>query len=257
MNKKLMRNILATTVLTAGLAPLAQASVPSGIFITEFMGKAGASANGFVEITNLTASFIDLSEFGYYKTGMDSSNGPTFPGTSNFDASKVAQIMFTNVAPGESVILTTACDSAACEDELGEKDFHKIWGLNAAVKVQTLDPDRYYGLVPSSEAQLSLYRLSDGMLIDQVNYSTALTQSGVSASAGHDALGLPYDATGWVKSSVGDTFGSKMTTAAGYAGAIGNPGLYVSPAPEPETYAMMLAGLSLVALAKRRRKQIA
>jgi hypothetical protein len=81
----------------------------------------------------------------------------------------------------------------------------------------------------------------------------------VGANADHGALGAPFDATGWRNSSVGDSFQSKVSLANDDlgldGGAIGNPGFYASPAPEPETYAMMLAGLGLVFMAKRRHKE--
>ena len=264
MNTKRIGNVLATALMAAGLVQGAHAAVP-GIYITEFMGNSGPAQHGYVEITNLTGWTVDLTEYGFFKDSMGGTGPVSYVppadengfGTWQFNADMLAQINFSSVKQGESVILTTACNSAACYDDEGEPDFHAIWDLPDSVKVQNLGED--YSLVPTTSSQLSIYRLADGALIDQVNYSTALAKSGFSANADHGALGAPFDATGWMNSSVGDSFQSKVSLAnedLGLdGGAIGNPGFYASPAPEPETYAMMLAGLGLVFMAKRRRKE--
>jgi len=49
---------------------------------------------------------------------------------------------------------------------------------------------------------------------------------------------------------VGDSFGSVASTT----GMVGNPGVFALAFPEPETYALMLAGLGLLGFMARRRK---
>lgn len=69
------------------------------------------------------------------------------------------------------------------------------------------------------------------------------------------------DATGisesnFVANHLGFTFSADLiATATGVTGAVANGNLIAPPVPEPETYALMLAGLGALGFVARRRKQ--
>ena len=76
---------------------------------------------------------------------------------------------------------------------------------------------------------------------------TQLTNSGGpnSQSGSFSALVSAGDIFGFNQHSLDSIFGSATTTISNFN---------VTPVPEPETYAMLLAGLSLLGFAARRRK---
>ncbi len=89
--------------------------------------------------------------------------------------------------------------------------------------------------------------------MDRLTYGSDPRTRGISGRAtGADALGA-NDVSQWVFSSVGDIEGSWASSL----GDIGSPGRtsFASPVPEPEGYAMLLAGLGAVAGLVRRRRQ--
>ncbi|MEZ5626742.1 MAG: lamin tail domain-containing protein [Rhodocyclaceae bacterium] len=194
------------------------------IQITEWM----YSGNGgeFVEFTNMGDMAMDL-------TGWSFDDDSRQAGV--FDLSG-----FGLVAVGESVIIT---ESAAA-------DFRADWSLAANVKVL----GGYTNNIGRGD-EINLFN-AGGSLIDRLTYGdqvfpgTVRTQnaSGNPLSAA-DLAGTTVTAN-WALASVGDGFGSYAAAS----GDIGNPGFYVAaPVPEPETYAMMLAGLALVGGIARRR----
>ena len=209
-------------MLVAG--PAVSATSAADIQITEWM----YSGNGgeFIEFTNMGASAVD------------------FAGWSYDDDSRLAGVFdlsgFGRVAVGESVIIT---ESAAA-------DFRADWSLAASVKVlggytNNLGRGDEINLFDAGGSLAD--RLAYG---DQVFPGTVRTQnaSGNPGSAA-DLAGSTVTAN-WALASVGDGFGSYAAAS----GDIGNPGVYVAaPVPEPETYAMMLAGLALVGSIARRR----
>jgi len=213
-------NKLLAALLVAGFASQAQADVR----ITEWMYSGGSGE--FIEFTNLGTSAVNFSGWSY-------DDDSSLPGV--FDLSG-----FGMVGAGESVIIT----------ETDAATFRLDWSLAATVKVL----GGYTNNIGRAD-ELNLFD-GAGSLVDRLTYgdNTAAggprTQNASGRAATAAALGA-NDATQWVLSSVGDAEGSYQSLS----GAVGSPGLtsFAAPVPEPETYAMLLAGLGLIGLMARRR----
>ena len=142
-----------------------------------------------------------------------------------------------------------ATTSAPAKDKPAESAKAKTLpkGLDASVKV--------WGPYTNNLGNGDEINLFDGAggLVDRLTYGSDPRTRGVSGRAtSADALGA-NDVSQWVFSSVGDIEGSWANSL----GDIGSPGRtsFASPVPEPESYAMLLAGLGAVAgLVRRRRK---
>ena len=194
------------------------------IQITEWM----YSGNGgeFIEFTNMGSTAVDF-------TGWSYDDDSRLAGV--FDLSGLGL-----VGVGESVIIT----------ETAEAVFRADWSLAASVKVL----GGYTNNIGRGD-EINLFDAS-GSLIDRLTYGDQIYAGTVRTQ---NATGNPLSAAdladttvtaNWVLASAGDRFGSYVSTS----GDIGNPGFYVAaPVPEPETYAMMLAGLALVGGIARRR----
>lgn len=133
--------------------------------------------------------------------------------------------------------------------EASADDFRTAWNLSPTIGVIG---GNTHNLGRSDE--INLYDAS-AALVDRLTYGDAVYPGTVRAQ---NASGTPSALTdlvpqtvsaGWVLASVGDAYGS--TTSSG--GDIGNPGSFTLAVPEPSTYALLLAGLALVAGAARRR----
>lgn len=262
MSKQLIPSTVAAGLMALGFAQGAQAFTP-GVYFTEILSRT-TSSNFFVEITNLTGNTIDLSGWGYDTTSSRNSG--------------LRLLIPESIAPlavGESLFITSACDStAACQDNPAEPVFATNWDLNPAARVVHVGNDPYSpvassGFIPSPGSggdDLRLYNGS-GTQVDRLVYtSSSFLAVDQSTHIKDTSLLAPISGTGasdtqslsnWAKSSVGDGYGS-YEALVNYADApeIGNPNQLVSaPVPEPETYALMLAGLGLVGLAVRRRER--
>lgn len=122
--------------------------------------------------------------------------------------------------------------------------FRTAWSLPASVQVlggYTNNLGRNDEINLFDDANALVDRLTYG---DETFPGTIRTQN-FSGNPGAGALGANSPSL-WVLAAVGDTFGSYASTA----GTVGNPGVLV---PEPETYAMLLAGLAVVGVMMRRR----
>ncbi len=216
MNTKLISKLLSAVFLSAGMISAAHADVR----ISEWM----YNGDEFIEFSNMGSSAVDF-------TGWSFDDDSRTAGTVLLSA-------FGSVASGESVILA----------ESSATSFRAAWGLANTVKViggNTTNLGR--------NDEINLYD-NTGTLVDRLTYGdgtfpgTIRTQN-ISGRPGNvDALGA-NNVSLWVLSSNGDSAGSYVSTGAG--GFIGNPG--IAPVPEPETYALFLAGLGVMGAFARRR----
>jgi predicted extracellular nuclease len=210
---------IVALLFAAAIAPAAHADVR----ITEWMYSGGSGE--FIEFTNLGTSAVDFANWSYD----DDSRTP-----GGFDLSA-----FGLVGAGESVVIT----------ETDAATFRLDWGLADTVKV--------LGNYTNNIGRADEINLFDGAgsLVDRLAYGDnsiggPRTQgvSGHAMTAG--ALGA-NDVTQWTLSVAGDVEGSHVSLSS----AIGSPGstAFAAAVPEPETYAMLLAGLGLIGFAARRR----
>ena len=209
-----------TFIKTAALAVAAITSTATQaqVVITEWMYKGGVGE--FIEFTNIGASTVDFSNWSYD------------------DDSRLAGVFslagLGTVAAGESVIIT----------ETDADVFRADWGLSLSVKVL----GNYSNNLGNGD-EINLY--NQAQLMDRLTFGTSPKTDNLSAHAlSHAALGA-NQVSQWALSSVGDIEGSWRSVA----GTIGSPGQtsFAPAVPEPETYAMMLAGLCMVGAMARRR----
>jgi hypothetical protein len=144
------------------------------------------------------------------------------------------------VAAGESVILA--------EDAVS--DFRNFWNLASSVKVIG---DNSHNL--GRNDAIYLYNAS-GAVVDSLRFGDSTyvpgsirTQNISGNPRNLAALGDSTSAN-WVLSSVGDVYGSRMSTVGGF---VANPGLFTLAVPEPTSVALLLAGVAVVATVARRR----
>jgi hypothetical protein len=220
-----MKNVLTVVVACAAAAPaLAQ------VHITEWMYS--GNSGEYIEFTNLGASAVDFTAWVYDD---DSRFSTTAAG--GFDLSG-----FGLVGAGESVLIT--------EDDAGS--FRANWGLAASIKVL----GGYANNIGRGD-EINLFNGS-GNLVDRLAYGDQVLAGTIRAQT---AAGTPVSVAAlapqtvmpgqWVLSATTDGYGSVMAAS----GDVGNPGQFILAAvPEPETYAMLLAGLGIVGAVARRRR---
>ncbi|HEX2011626.1 MAG TPA: lamin tail domain-containing protein [Roseateles sp.] len=206
--------------LSAAALVLCAAGAQAQVQITEWL----YNTSEFVEFTNLGSTAVDFS-------GWSFSDDARLPGTVSLSA-------FGLVKPGESVIL--AENSAA--------DFRAAWGLAASVKVIG-DNSKNLG----RQDEINLYD-AGGALVDRLSYGDQARGTVRADTASGNPLSLAgldqTTPTSWVLASAGDAYGSKLASN----GGIGNPGQFaLAPVPEPSSYALLIAGLAVVACVARRR----
>lgn len=225
-----MNSIRRFSALGTAVALLALSAAPAmaQLKITEVSAWAsGNSAYGadWFELTNLGNSALSLVGW----TMDDNSNG----------TAKVALTGITSIAAGESVIFTEKDVSAS---------FLSTWfGANAPVGLQI-------GLYKGAGVGLS----TGGDAVNIFNASGVLQARVAFGASGTTAPLQTFDnAAGLNNSAI------SQLSAVGVNGAflsadgqeIGSPGLIAAAVPEPESYALMLAGLGLLAAVARKRSR--
>ena len=162
----------------------------------------------------------------------DSSNG----------TAKVALTGITSIAAGESVIFTENAATAA---------FLNTWfGVSAPVGLQIGNyTGAGVGLSTGGDAVNIYNSVADGSLL-QVNVTFGASDAVAPYQTFDNAAGLNNAAISTL--SVAGVNGAFI--ALNDINEIGSPGAIAAAVPEPETYAMLLAGLGLMGFISRRRQ---
>lgn len=208
----------------APIALLAATPAFANIQITEWMYNGNGATGEYVEFTNLGSAPVD------------------FTGWSFDDDSRVAGTVSLGtiglLAPGASALLTEAAAA----------DFRAAWNLGAGVAIVGSNTTNL-----GRADEINLFDAA-GTLVDRLTYGDAVFAGTVRTQnfSGNPGSAADLDSftvtPGWVLAGVGDGFGSYASTF----GDIGNPALY-APVPEPGTWALLLAGMGVVAGVARRR----
>lgn len=211
--------------LCAAALGLGAAASQAQVQITEWMYN-GADATGeYIEFTNLGSSAVNFS-------GWSFDDSSRTPGSMDLSALGV-------VGAGKSVLLTEATAAA----------FRAAWGLGSSVAVLGGNTNNL-----GRADEINLYD-AGGALVDRLTYGDqtflgTVRAQNASGNPGTLAdLGPQTVTSGWKLAAVGDLYGSHASTL----GDIGNPGVFTLAVPEPGSYALLIAGLVLVAGVARRR----
>lgn len=211
-------------VLLATSATLAQAEVRITEFSPWSSGSSGSPYGAdWFELTNFGASAVDIS------------------GWSMDDDSAIAGVAFltgiSQIGAGQSVVFMEGTGSA-------NATFISTW----------------FGAKPPAGFAIGNYAgsgigLSTGG--DQVNIFSNVGVLQAKVSFGSSTRGQTFDNAAGLNGTVVSQLSSVGINGAfmNGSGEIGSPGAIAAAVPEPETYAMLLAGLGLVGAIARRRRQ--
>lgn len=157
---------------------------------------------------------------------------------------------------------------AGVNDFLTQIDFSTSVLANAQLFFGTTIGD--LSVLVSYQDGVSSNSVDLGFKVDDLTFISSATPDSLSGSL-ESSSGTPYQFTGWHLKSGGkltfafnelyDDANADGLTGADYWDAQYQPGssltLQTVPVPEPETYALMLAGLGLVGFLAKRRKNMA
>jgi hypothetical protein len=216
--------LLFSTILPAYAQSIIISEVdPSGSANTAY-------AADWFELTNTGSSAVNIT-------------GWKMDDNSNLFANAVALRGVTSIAAGQSVIFIEGTATGTTDSTI-DTNFIATWfGSNIPAGL-TIGNYGGPGVGLSQAADAVNIFDASGNLITRVDF-------GVAAPGTFDNAVGSNNVTLTQKSVVG--VNGAFASLAG--GEIGSPGVVANPVPEPESYAMMLAGLGLLGFVGRRRKQ--
>ncbi|HRA63918.1 MAG TPA: lamin tail domain-containing protein [Burkholderiaceae bacterium] len=214
---------IAAMLLAAG-ASMAQAEVRITEFSPWSSGSSGSPYGAdWFELTNVGSSAVDISA---WSMDDDSAN-----------AGVALLTGISQIGAGQSVIFLEGTGSA-------NTSFISTWfGANAPA-----------GFAIGNYAGAGIGLSTGG---DQVNIFDKLGVLQAKVSFGGSTRGQTFDNAAGLNNAVVSQLSMVGNNGAfmNASGEIGSPGAIAAAVPEPETYAMLLAGLALVGAVARRRRQ--
>jgi len=214
---------IAAMLLAAG-ASMAQAEVRITEFSPWSSGSSGSPYGAdWFELTNVGSSAVDISA---WSMDDDSAN-----------AGVALLTGISQIGAGQSVIFLEGTGSA-------NTSFISTWfGANAPA-----------GFAIGNYAGAGIGLSTGG---DQVNIFDKLGVLQAKVSFGGSTRGQTFDNAAGLNNAVVSQLSMVGNNGAfmNASGEIGSPGAIAAAVPEPETYAMLLAGLALVGTIARRRRQ--
>ena len=229
MKPSLMKSLAATVLAAATFS-----SAHAALIVSEVSPYSSSN-------TPFTADWFELTNTG--STSLTVS-GWKMDDNSNSFAASVAMSGITSIAAGESVIFIETSTPATTVP-----GFQSYWGSPiSGVQIGTYSGSGV-GLSTAGDA-VNIFD-SAGTVLARVDFGASTTGRTFDNAAGLNNVTLPTLST----LGVNGAFNSAQPLTATTAFDIGSPGA-IAAVPEPETYAMLLAGLALIGGIARRRKAV-
>lgn len=210
----------------------------SAVIISEVDANGSGASYGadWFELTNTGASSLNIS-------------GWKMDDNSNSFAAAVALRGITSIAAGQSVVFLEG-NTTGSTDATINANFKAAWfGSNVPSNFVIAN---YGGSGVGLSATTDAVNIFDGAgsLITRVDFDASTIGRTFDNKAGLNNVTISTLSSAGVNGAFSSASAYSTTVS---AAEIGSPGL-VAAVPEPETYAMLLAGLSLIGFAARRRK---